>query len=100
MSSPSEIVVKLAPSAAAERSDQRRRLGARAAELGIELEPVDPAGTDRELGAYLVARVENDEAVLDAVVEQLRSCDGVEAAYTKPRGEAPARKGEPCPTIH
>ncbi len=58
---------------------------ARAADLGIVLEPVDPSASDSELATYHLALVRPDAAA--RAIEQLRQYEGVEAAFIKSGGE-------------
>jgi hypothetical protein len=58
-----------------------------AAELGIALESLDPSASDAELASYHIAIVTPGTAA--RAIERLRQCDGVEAAFAKPRGETP-----------
>ncbi len=79
-----ELVVKLTP-AAAPGTVVHDVAVARAADLGIVLEPLDPSASDPELGTYHLALVRPDIAA--RAIEQLQQCEGVEAAFIKPRGE-------------
>jgi hypothetical protein len=81
-----ELVVKLSP-AAAPGSAAHKALLARAADLGIALEPVNRSEPASELGTYHVALVTPETAA--RAIERLQQCDGVEAAFTKSRGEPP-----------
>ena len=81
-----ELVVKLAASATRGSAEHRAVL-ARAADLGVALEPVEPSGADAELGTYHVARVAPDAA--ERLVTQLLAVPDIEAAYVKPSGEPP-----------
>ena len=82
-----ELVVKLVPGALP-GGRAHRALVTLAADLGITLQPVDPAASDPDLATYHVALV-SPEAAARAVAE-LRRLDDVEAAYSRPQGEAPA----------
>jgi hypothetical protein len=81
-----ELVVKLAP-ATARGSAAHNTLLACVAELGIALESLDPSASEGELAGYHVAIVPSDTAA--RAIERLRQCEGVEAAFAKPRGETP-----------
>lgn len=76
-----EIIVKLVPGA------NTHALQACAARLGVSLQPLHPSAADRVLATYFVTRVAS--GAVEGVLAQLRQCDGVDAAYAKPRGEAP-----------
>ncbi len=81
-----ELVVKLSP-AAAPGSAAYESLLTCAADLGIVLESVNRSASDPELTGYYVAVVA--QATATRAIEQLRQCDGVEAAFIKSRGEPP-----------
>jgi hypothetical protein len=81
-----ELVVKLAPAGARSEAAHNALLAC-ATDLGIGFEPVDRSTADSELAGYHVAHV--TRAVATRAIERLRQCDGVEAAFTKPRGEPP-----------
>jgi hypothetical protein len=81
-----ELVVKLVPgSLPGGRAHQA--LLALAADLGIALRPVDPAGADPDLATYHVALVSPDAAA--RAVAALHRLEDVEAAYSRPPGEPP-----------
>lgn len=82
-----ELVVKLVPGALP-GGRAHQALLALAADLGITLRPVDPAASDPVLATYHVALVSPDAAA--RAVAELRRLDDVEAAYSRPQGEAPA----------
>jgi hypothetical protein len=82
-----ELVVKLVPGALP-GGHAHRALLALAADLGITLQPVDPAASDPDLATYHVALVTPDAA--ERAVARLRRLDDVEAAYSRPQGEPPA----------
>jgi hypothetical protein len=73
-----EIIVKLAPHATAGSAAHEAMLQC-ARNMGVALEPT--------IDTYHAALVPKEKAT-DAL-EQLRRCEGVEAAYAKPRGEPP-----------
>jgi hypothetical protein len=80
-----EIVVKLTPGQTGVSHDA---LKACINALGIVLTPIVPASqSESELAGYHVAHVPSNAAA--RIVEQLRQCEGVEAAYAKPRSEPP-----------
>jgi len=81
-----EIVVKLAPHAAPGSRVHKAMLQC-ASDMGITLEPVSLDTSNAVLASYHVALIPKDKA--RKAVEQLRHCEGVEAAYVKPRGEPP-----------
>lgn len=87
-----ELVVKLVPGALP-GGDAHRSLLALASDLGVALRPVDPAGSDPDLATYHVALVDPDTA--ERAVGRLRGLADVEAAYSRPRGEAPAERDAP-----
>jgi hypothetical protein len=76
-SEPVEVIVRLT---SAEAQECAKR-------LGIVLERLHPGTSDPELATYAVAHVSSDTA--EAIIADLRNCDGVEGAYAKPRGEPP-----------
>jgi hypothetical protein len=90
-----EVIVKLAPAMTAASSPARRSLDACLVELGVSLAPLyaplpdQPAPVDQDLASYFIAHI--DAARLDDVIDRVRRCEGVEAAYVKPRGEPPER---------
>jgi hypothetical protein len=81
-----ELVVKLAPETS-RGGVAHNALLACAAELGIALESLDPSASDDELATYHIALVTPDIAA--SAIVRLRQCNGVEAAFAKPRGETP-----------
>ena len=82
-----ELVVKLAPGMSA--SSRYDRLVAAMAKLGVRLELNGPRAAVAA-DDYHVALVGGD--VAERVIDQVRKLDGVEAAFIKSRGEAPAGK--------
>ena len=84
-----EVIVKLT-AAAASSEPARQPVDACAAKLGVKLTRLHPSTTDPELSTYFAAHV--DAAAVDRVVERLLTCEGVEGAYRKPRGEPPRRR--------
>ena len=82
-----DVIVKLAPAAVVRESAAHRGVQACANGLGVTLEPMHPSTTDPELSSYFIAHVA--PTAVDDVVDRLRGCDGVEGAYSKPRGEPP-----------
>lgn len=87
-----ELVVKLVPGALP-GSRAHRALLSLSADLGIELRPVDPTGSDSDLATYHVALVTPEAAA--RAVAQLRQLDDVEAAYSRAQGEPPAERDAP-----
>ena len=69
-------------------TNKTRELMAVAAELGITLEPVHPGIDDVELMRYFAVSVP-DHAAAAQVIQRLRSCVAVDAAYVKPPDELP-----------
>ena len=62
-------------------------LGA-AKELGVAITPIHPDTADAELSTYFTTTAP-DRAAAREVIERLRSCDGVSAAYIKPAASLP-----------
>ena len=87
-----ELVVKLVPGALP-GSRAHRALLSLSADLGIELRPVDPTGSDSDLATYHVALVTPEAAA--RAVAQLRQLDEVEAAYSRVQGGPPAERDAP-----
>ena len=58
-------------------------------ELGVDLRPLHPSVTDEVLSTYFVASV-SGRAESAHVVQRLRACEGVEAAYVKGATEDPS----------
>lgn len=56
---------------------------------GLSLLPVHPGTDDAALATFFHASVA-DASAANAAIERLKSCPGVEAAYLKPREEAPS----------
>lgn len=82
-----EVIVKVLPNLAS-TNDARESLRACTQTMGIALSPIDAdTSSGSELAKFYVARVASDDA--SRIVARLRECAGVEAAYTKPRGEPP-----------
>jgi hypothetical protein len=82
-----EVVVRLTREAAMPDSRAAQAVRQAADELGIVLEPLHRGSTDPALSVYVVARVRPAE--VSRVVQRLLHCPGVDAAYSKPPGEAP-----------
>jgi hypothetical protein len=59
-----------------------------AQELGVELKPMHPGARDSYLAPYFTAEVPNS-ATAERVINRLRNCEAVEAAYVKPADEMP-----------
>ncbi len=57
-------------------------------ELGITLEPMHPQAEEPELRTYFTPEV-SDAQTAEHVVERLRDCAAIEAAYLKPPDELP-----------
>jgi hypothetical protein len=82
-----ELVVKLSP-AVVPGSAAHKAFVACAADFGITFEPIfENIASNAELIGYHVALVA--PGTTTRAIEQLQQCDGVEAAYTKSRGEPP-----------
>jgi len=81
-----ELVVKVTP-AMTPGTETQKAMQKCAADLGIALKPLSPDRSDSELATYHTALVPAGEA--QTALERLRKCEGVEAAYTKSRGEPP-----------
>lgn len=81
-----EVVVQLSPTAS-RGGPQHQALLACAAGFGIGLQPLVASASGSALDTYHVGQVAVARAA-DAV-ERLRQCDGVDAAYTKARGQPP-----------
>lgn len=84
---PVELIVKLAPAAAAPGSPGHLAVQACMAEAGVSIEPLHQSTSESELAAYFIAHV--DPAKIENIVEQLLACEGVDSAYAKPRGKPP-----------
>jgi hypothetical protein len=82
-----ELIVKLAPESAAPESRAYLAVQACAARGGVSLRRLHQSTSESELATYLVAHV--DPAKIETVVKQMLTCEGVESAYIKPRGEPP-----------
>lgn len=80
-----QVVVKLRPGGA---EDARTDLLRTAAELGIDLTPVDPTGTDPSLAATFVGDAPDPEQA-ERAAAALRQHDAVEGAYFKPPDAPP-----------
>lgn len=65
-----------------------RELHELAARLGVELHPLHPGVADPLLSSYFVITTDS-EVVAETLLDKLRRCDAVEAAYIKPPDEAP-----------
>lgn len=85
-----ELVVKLSATFAS-NATTKQGLRASAAQLGIELQQLDPASTNSELASYHTALVPAETA--EHAVDRLRQCHGIEAVYIKPLGERPNAGG-------
>jgi hypothetical protein len=59
-----------------------------AADLGVSLEPIHPGAEDPLLISYFTVAV-SDPASVEEVVNRLRQCRAVEAAYVKPPDALP-----------
>lgn len=59
-----------------------------ASDLGFTLEPMHPGVEDPVLATYFIVDVADDSRA-DQALERLRALRSVEAAYVKPRDEAP-----------
>jgi hypothetical protein len=81
-----EVVVRLSTVAGSRREIQEE-VNRVARECDVALEPLSPSVTDRELAVYTVARVPAGKA--EGIVDRLRRCRGIDAAYIKPAGEPP-----------
>lgn len=57
-------------------------------DLGVELQPLHPGTSDSELQRFFIVTMEDGERV-NQVLESLRECHGIEAAYVKPPDELP-----------
>lgn len=57
------------------------------AQAGVPLEPMHPGVSDAELGRFAIARVA--PSAVELVVERLRRCAEVDAAYVKPGDALP-----------
>jgi hypothetical protein len=55
---------------------------------GLRLVPMDPGAPAESLKRYFLVSVPGATA-LESILEQIRACPSVEAAYVKPRGEPP-----------
>ena len=88
------IVVKLAQNFAKEAHQEKLvspelvELSSVQKSLGIVLEPLHPASDDSNLIPFFIANVP-DLAASKLVLERLRRCKAVDAAYTKPSDELP-----------
>jgi hypothetical protein len=78
---PVEVVVVLSQASASEV------LQAGGRRIGVSLRSLDPSGTDSVLSTYFTGLVACGD--VDRVLEHLRQCEGVDAAYAKPNAEAP-----------
>ena len=85
-----ELVVKLSTTLAS-NATTKQQLRVSAAELGIELQQLDPSSTNSELASYHTAFVPAETA--EHAVDRLRGCPGIEAVYIKPQGEPPNKGG-------
>lgn len=92
--SKTQITVKLVPTAALELR-QRGPTSVALRELldevdahGLTLEPMHSGTADHELGTYFVIRV-GDPETAGRLLAQIQRSDSIEAAYIKPRDEAP-----------
>jgi hypothetical protein len=85
-----ELVVKLAATLASNATTKQRVCDS-AAELGIELQQLDPSSANSELASYHTAFVPAETA--ERAVDRLRQCHGIEAVYIKPQGEPPNSGG-------
>ncbi len=56
--------------------------------MGLQLQPMHPDANDPFLIPFFVAYVPRD-ADLSEILNKLRDCPGIEAAYTKPPDELP-----------
>ncbi len=59
-----------------------------AANLGVSLEPIHPGAEDPLLISYFTVKVTDPDSV-ELVVDRLRQCRAVEAAYVKPPDALP-----------
>lgn len=84
---PVELIVKLAPAAATPGSPAHRAVQACVTQAGVSIKPLHESTSEAELATYFIAHV--DPAKLTNIVEQLLSCEGVDSAYAKPRGNPP-----------
>ena len=57
-------------------------------DLGVELEPLHPGTIDSELQRFFIVTMEDGEPV-DQVLDSLRECHGIDAAYLKPPDALP-----------
>ncbi len=65
-----------------------RKLLKKAGELGVALEPMHPRVADPQLASYFVVQVP-DQVTAERVMQDLRECEVVEAAYLKPPDALP-----------
>jgi hypothetical protein len=84
---PVELIVKLAPAAAAPGSAGHLAVQACITQVGVSIKPLHQSTSESELATYFIAHV--DAAKIENVVKQLLACEGIEGAYAKPRGEPP-----------
>ena len=57
-------------------------------DLGVDLEPLFPGAIDSELQRFFIVTIEGSECV-DQVLDSLRECHGIDAAYLKPPDALP-----------
>ena len=60
-----------------------REIAEAASGMGVSLEPMHPGVEDAELAQYFTVQVP-DTTTAEEVINRLRSCEAVEAAYLKP----------------
>lgn len=84
---PVELIVKLAPEAAAPGRPGHLAVQACVTRAGISIKPLHRSTPESELATYFIAHV--DPAEIENIVEQLLACEGVESAYAKLGGEPP-----------
>lgn len=82
------VILQIRPEAA--RDLGARKLGTpeakevaeAAGEMGVSLEPMHPGVEDPTLAQFFTVQVTDD--AVEQVIERLRNCEAVEAAYIKP----------------
>lgn len=84
---PVELIIKLAPEAAATGSPGHLAVQACVTRAGVSIKPLHQSTSESELATYFIAHV--DPAKFKNIVEQLLACEGIDSAYAKPRGEPP-----------